>query len=244
MSAGRTRTGGPRRALRASLASCSPDDARAAVLAARGAAAEWTACTATGRGMVLYRLAEIMEARREELCAAAGQGRASPARTAAEVDAAIDRTIYYAGFCDKLQPLLASRDPVSGPHVAMTSVEPMGIVALLVARGAGLLGVVSVVLPAVAAGNVCVVVVAARDARPALAWRECLATCGLPAAAIQVLAGRPAELVPILANHPDVAAAHDASDVGARAARADPGQGLARIARFVRYTTFWHPVGM
>ena len=238
MSAGRTRTGGPRRAVRASLASCSPDDARAAVLAARGAAVDWAGCTATGRGSVLYRLAEIMEARREELLAAAGQG---GALAAAEVDAAIDRTIYYAGFCDKLQPLLASRDPVSGPHVAITSVEPMGVVAIVAPKGAGLLGVVSVVLPAVAAGNACVVVMAARDARPALAWCECLATCGLPAAAIQVLAGRPAELGAVLASHPDVAAAQDASDVGARAIRADPG--LAPIARFVRYTTLWHPVG-
>ncbi len=230
----RTGAGVPRRPL---------EDVRAAVIAARGAAVDWASRPAPSRGRVLYRLAEVMESRREGLRAAITSvpgGTRARAQAAAEVEAAIDRTIYYAGFCDKLEALLASRDPVSGPLLALTSVEPMGVVAIMTPERPVLLGLVSTVLPAIAAGNACVVVTSDGNARGTLAWGECLTACGLPAGVVEGLAG---DVRSNLANHPDVATIHDATRTDPAAMRAPGGQGLAFLARFVRSKTLWHPAG-
>ncbi len=244
-------------------------DARDAVAAAKGAAEAWAERSAYNRGQILYRLAEVMESRREELRVAlerAGErDGTSPER---EVDAAIDRAVYYAGFCDKFQALLASSNPVAGPHFGFSVPEPMGVVAIVAPPRPALLGLVSTVLPAVAGGNVCVVVASEDDPRTAIVWCECLATSDLPGGVVNVLTGRVREVAPHLAKHREVAAidvwtadaelralvereasasvkrtsVHDeaASDElgGAR------GQGLGFLERFQETKTVWHPVGV
>jgi acyl-CoA reductase-like NAD-dependent aldehyde dehydrogenase len=243
-------------------------DARDAVVAARAACEGWAARTAYNRGQILYRLAEVMESRREELHVSLVRGGDDEKHVAAEVDAAIDRAIYYAGFCDKFQALLASSNPVAGPHFGFSVTEPMGIVAVVAPKRPALLGLVSVVLPAVAGGNTCVVVAGSEDPRTAVVWCECLATSDLPAGVVNVLTGQPAELAPHLARHREVAAmdvwtqdgelaaaaAREGSDSvkrtslhgeeDARTLHTERGQGLGYIERFLETKTVWHPVGV
>ncbi len=243
-------------------------DAREAVAAAKASGASWAARPAYHRGQVLYRLAEMMESRRGELCVSLERGGDDEASAAREVDAAVDRVVYYAGFCDKFQALLASSNPVAGPHFAFSMPEPMGVVAVLAPPRPVLLGLVSVVLPALAGGNTCVILAGAEDPRTAVVWCECLATSDLPAGLVNVLTGRANEVAPHLAKHREVAAmdvwtadaelaetleregagsvkrtfVHGEED--AAALRSGRGQGLGFIERFLETKTIWHPVGM
>jgi acyl-CoA reductase-like NAD-dependent aldehyde dehydrogenase len=247
-------------------------DARDAVLAAKNAGDGWATRTAYGRGQILYRLAEVMESRREELRTSlergSGAGTDAAQQAAREVDMAIDRTVYYAGFCDKYPALLASHNPVAGPHFAFSLPEPMGVVAVLAPERPALLGLVSTVLPVVAGGNTCVVVAGGEDARTALVWCECLATSDLPGGVVNVLTGRAGDMVPHLSRHREVAAidawsadaamcaaverdgsgsvkrvrTHGAEAMGRLGA--EGGQGLGFIERFLETKTVWHPVGV
>jgi acyl-CoA reductase-like NAD-dependent aldehyde dehydrogenase len=242
-------------------------DARDAVAAARAAVEGWAARTAYNRGQILYRLAEVMESRRDELRASLVRGGVGARRAAQEADAAVDRAVYYAGFCDKFQALVASHNPVAGPHFGFSVPEPMGVVAIVAPARPPLLGLVSAVLPAIAGGNACVVVAGRDDPRTAVVWSECLATSDLPAGVVNVLTGDPSEIAPHLARHREVAAldvwvadadlsaslerdaagsvkrvrAHDAVD--ASRIETDAGQGLGFIESFLETKTVWHPVG-
>ncbi len=118
-------------------------DARDAVVAAKGAEAGWSARTAYNRGQILYRLAEVMESRRDELVLSLVRGGVIDRAAATEVDASIDRAVFYAGFCDKYQSLLASSNPVSGPHFGFSVPEPMGVIAVVAPERPALLGLVS-----------------------------------------------------------------------------------------------------
>jgi acyl-CoA reductase-like NAD-dependent aldehyde dehydrogenase len=242
-------------------------DARDAVLAARNAGDGWAARTAYNRGQILYRLAEVMESRRDELRASLERGGQEAEQAAREVESAVDRTVYYAGFCDKYQALVASLNPVTGPYFAFSVPEPMGVVAVVAPERPALLGLVSTVLPAVAGGNTCVVVAGSEDARTAVLWCECLATSDLPAGVVNVLTGRAAELALHLAGHREVSAIDAWSDDAALAAAVEregsgnvkrvgthgpeetgalasgAGQGLGFIERFLETKTVWHPVG-
>jgi acyl-CoA reductase-like NAD-dependent aldehyde dehydrogenase len=242
-------------------------DARDAVVAAKAAGESWAARTAYNRGQILYRLAEIMESRQGELKVSltrAGAGEESAVR---EVEAAVDRSVYYAGFCDKFQALLASGNPVAGPHFGFSLPEPMGIVAILAPPRPTLLGLVSSVLPIIAGGNTCVVLAGAEDPRTAVVWCECLATSDLPGGVINVLTGPAKEVAPHLAKHREVSSmdiwTDDADLAGAleressgnvkrvsvhqeeevAALPTDLGQGLGFIERFLETKTVWHPVG-
>jgi acyl-CoA reductase-like NAD-dependent aldehyde dehydrogenase len=187
------------------VAHASRKDVRDAVVAARAAHAKWADQTPALRGLVLYRLAEMMEARKTELAAqlVAG-GTVDDAEAAREVSATIDRTVWYAGWCDKYLALASTRNPVGGPHFNFSTPEPTGIVALLAPDEPALLGLVTAVLPALVSGNAVVVVVGERDPRTAVVFAECLATSDLPAGACNVLTGLRAELAPVLAGHMDV----------------------------------------
>jgi acyl-CoA reductase-like NAD-dependent aldehyde dehydrogenase len=187
------------------VARASRKDVRDAVVAARAAHAKWSEQTPALRGLVLYRLAEMMEARKAELAAqlVAG-GTADEPEAAREVTAAIDRTVWYAGWCDKYLALASTRNPVAGPHFNFSTPEPTGIVALLAPDEPALLGLVTAVLPVLVSGNAVVVVAGERDPRTAVVFAECLATSDLPAGAANVLTGTRAELGPVLAGHMDV----------------------------------------
>ena len=250
-------------------------DGRDAVLVAKNAGDGWAARTAYNRGQILYRLAEVMEARREELVQSlvrsADEGAAADLAKAAltEVDIAIDRAIFYAGFCDKYQSLVASSNPVAGPHFGFSVPEPMGVVAIVAPERPALLGLVSTILPVIAGGNTSVVVAGEADPRTAIVFCECLATSDVPGGVVNVITGRATEIAPHLAKHREVIALdawstdaalrqvleREGSDNVKRvkthaplsaAAWADErkGQGIGWIERFLETKTVWHPVGI
>ena len=241
-------------------------DIRDAVVAARAAHEKWSGQTPSNRGLVLYRLAEMMEARAQSLTAAlttGGTGDTAEARR--EVDAAIDRTVWYAGWCDKYVALASARNPVSGPHFNFSTNEPTGIVASIAPDEPALLGLVTVIVPALVAGNAVVAVASERDPRTAIEFAECIATSDLPSGACNVITGKRDELAPVLAAHMDVNALL-AVGVGA-AAEARLGElaaesvmrtvfepaperaawygarydDLERVLAFTEIKTIWHP---
>jgi len=248
----------------ASLAS--RKDARDAVIAARAAQRAWWKATAYNRGQVLYRIAEILEGRRgqfeDEVERAEG---VSGRRAAAQVDASIDRWVWYAGWSDKIAQVLGSTNPVAGPYFNFSVPEPTGVVAAVAPQRPSLLGLVSVVAPIIVSGNACVVIASAECPLPAITLAEVLATSDLPGGVVNVLTGAPAEIGPWLASHADVNALDlsgivddgVATEMAVAAAdtikrvlppttapdwAADPG--LGRISAFVEFTTVWHPQGV
>jgi acyl-CoA reductase-like NAD-dependent aldehyde dehydrogenase len=244
-------------------------DARDAVLAAKNAEAAWAGRTAFNRGQILYRLAEMMESRRGELETMLVSGGASEKNAVREVDASIDRAMFYAGFSDKFQALLASSNPVAGPHFNFSVTEPMGIIGIVAPQTPSLLGLVSTILPAIVGGNVAIAIASEEDPRTAIVWCECIATSDMPKGVINVLTGQAKEIAPILAKHREVIGmdvwtadtelaatiekegadnvkrvkAHrefsDADWYGERS-----GQGIGYIERFLENKTIWHPVGI
>jgi acyl-CoA reductase-like NAD-dependent aldehyde dehydrogenase len=243
----------------ASLAS--RKDARDAVVAARAAVSGWAGATAYNRGQVLYRIAELLEGRRdqfvEEIRASEG---VSAAAAGAQVDAAIDAWVWYAGWTDKFTQVAGSGNPVAGPYFNLSVPEPTGVVAVIAPQGVtggSLLGFVNVVAPILVAGNT--VVVIADETRPlsAITLAEVLATSDVPGGVVNVLTGSPAEIAPWLASHADVNAL-DLTGAGALAwvdleiAAADtlkrvippepgvPALTLHRILAFTETKTVWH----
>jgi acyl-CoA reductase-like NAD-dependent aldehyde dehydrogenase len=250
-------------ALLAYAAQASRKDARDAVVAARKAFAGWSAATAYNRGQILYRVAEMLEGRAAQFAAevaAADGGRAANAET--EVSVAIDRWVWYAGWSDKVAQVAGAANPVAGPYFNFSVPEPTGVVAIVAPAESSLLGLVSVVAPAIVTGNTAVVVASESRPLPAISLAEVLATSDLPAGVVNVLTGRTAELAPVLAGHMDVNAMDlTGVDVPARA----PLQRLAagnikrvsagnedwaaqpdtqRLMSFLEIKTVWHPAGI
>ena len=248
----------------ANAAQASRKDARNAVVAARKAVSGWAGATAYNRGQVLYRVAEVMESRREQLIAEvrAGEG-LTAARGAGVVDAAIDRWVWYAGWTDKIAQVTGNVNPVAGPYFNISAPEPTGVVAVVAPQGDSLLGLVSVVAPVVATGNTCVVVASQGHPLPAITLAECLATSDVPGGVVNILTGDPAETAPWLASHLDVNAidltgagdldwaALEAEAAGnlKRVRRPSPGEDLtatpplSRMTDFLETKTVWHPKG-
>ena len=249
----------------ANAALASRKDARDAVVAARKAFGGWSGATAYNRGQVLYRVAEVMEGRREQFVADVVAAEGLTARRAeAVVDAAIDRWVWYAGWSDKLAQVLGASNPVAGPYFNFSVPEPTGVVAVVAPQESSLLGLVSVVAPVIVSGNASVVVASEHRPLPAITLSEVLATSDLPGGVVNLLTGRAAEIAPWLAAHMDVNAIDLAGvdDAGLRrdleiAAAdnvkrvrrpdttdwsADPG--LSRVRSFLETKTVWHPIGV
>ncbi|WDZ89395.1 aldehyde dehydrogenase family protein [Nocardiopsis sp. HUAS JQ3] len=245
-------------------------DARDAVAAARKAFGGWSGRTAYNRGQILYRVAEMLEGRRDQFAARAavaqGLSRADAERV---VDAAVDRWVYYAGWTDKVAQVLGGANPVSGPYYNHSAPEPTGVVAVFAPRNAPLLGLTSVVAPVIATGNTAVVVASGDAPLAAIDLAEVLATSDLPGGVVNLLTGRVPELGPHLASHADVNALDltGAGDLAAEFERAaadtltrvlrpgpgsdggedawlDPDPGTARLKPFLETKTVWHPVGI
>lgn len=200
----------------ANASRASRKDARDAVVAARAAVPGWSGATAYNRGQVIYRVAEVMEGRAEQFAAevSAGEGlRLSQARTV--VAAAIDRWVWYAGWTDKLSQVVGGTNPVAGPYFDFSIPEPTGVVAVLAPQDSSLLGLVSVIAPALAGGNVVVVVSSQRRPLPAVTLAEALATSDVPGGVVNLLTGSAAEIGPWLAEHADVNAIDLTGTVGA-----------------------------
>jgi Aldehyde dehydrogenase family len=252
----------PGGALLAQAAQASRKDARDAVVAARRAFGGWSGATAYLRGQVLYRVAELLEGRRLQFAAEIvnSEGLDLPA-AADQVDRAIDRWVWYAGWPDKVAQVAGAANPVAGPYFNFSVPEPTGVVAVVAPAESSLLGLVSVVAPVIATGNTVVVVASEDRPLPAVTLTEVLATSDVPAGVVNVLTGRTAELAPVLAAHMDVNAI-DVSGV-ARAGRAElerlaagnvkrvfaAGEdwavppGPRRMLAFLEIKTVWHPVG-
>jgi acyl-CoA reductase-like NAD-dependent aldehyde dehydrogenase len=232
------------------VARASRKDVRDAVRAARSALPGWAALTAYNRGQVLYRLAEMMETRAADLEVACS-GRS-------EVEAAIDRTVWYAGWADKLAQVIGSSNPVAGPYFDFTIPEPTGVVAILAPSDPPLLGLVSRTLPALVGGNTVVVVAGEPAAIAAVELAEALATSDFPGGSVNVLTGFADELAPWLAGHMDVNAIdlsgvdgptveleRSAAENVKRVIRADAdAQSPWEISRFLELKTVWHPIGL
>jgi acyl-CoA reductase-like NAD-dependent aldehyde dehydrogenase len=232
------------------VALASRKDARDAVRAARAAFPRWSGMTAYNRGQVLYRLAEMMEARAGDLAAFAG-GRD-------DVDRSIDRVVWYAGWADKLAQALGGANAVAGPYFNFTVPEPTGVVATLAPDEPPLEGLVSRVLPALVSGNAVVAVASDSSPLAAIELAEAVATSDMPGGALNILTGRRAELAPILAGHADVnaidltGATGDVAELERLAAgnvkrivrgMAD-GESLWEIEPLVEMKTVWHPIGV
>jgi acyl-CoA reductase-like NAD-dependent aldehyde dehydrogenase len=232
------------------VARASRKDVRDAVSAARAAQGKWASATAYNRGQVIYRVAEMMEARAGEF-AALCSGRD-------EVERSIDRLVWYAGFADKLAQVIGSSNPVAGPYFNFTIPEPTGVVALVAPETPPLLGLVSRIAPALTGGNAIVALASEGEPLAAIELAEALATSDVPGGVVNLLTGYRAELAPWLASHMDV----NAIDLtGADGLRADlevaaaenvkrvvvgrpDGQSLTDIASFLELKTVWHPIGV
>lgn len=179
-------------------------DLRDAVTAARKALPGWRGATAYLRGQILYRMAEMMEGKREELAAALVVGGEKPAAARREVDAAIDRLIGYAGWADKYAQVLGCNNAVAGPYYNFTVPEPTGVVAVVAPDEPGLLGLISLCAPALCAGNAVVAVASEKHPIAAAVLAEVFATSDLPGGVLNLLTGTRDELVPVIAGHRDI----------------------------------------
>lgn len=180
-------------------------DARDAVVAARKAFGGWSGATAYNRGQILYRVAEMLEGRREQFVREVADAEGlSKSKAAAVVDAAIDRWVWYAGWTDKIGQIVGGANPVAGPFFNLSTPEPTGVVTVLAPQKSSFLGLVSVIAPVIATGNTAVVVASADAPLPALSLGEVLATSDLPGGVVNILSGRTAELAAPLASHQDV----------------------------------------
>ena len=259
-------------ALLAFAAQASRKDARDAVTAARKAFSGWSGATAYNRGQVLYRVAELLEGRAGQFAAevAAAEGLAQAAAEQA-VAAAIDRWVWYAGWPDKVAQVAGAANPVAGPYFNFSVPEPAGVVAVLAPAGPSLLGLVSVLAPAIATGNAAVVVASEARPLPAITLTEVLATSDVPAGVVNVLTGRTAELAPVLAAHMDVNAIDLTGALAPAGASDQDGADRAELERlaagnvkrvyaaaddwatapsprrmlaFTETKTVWHPIGI
>lgn len=248
-------------------------DLRDAVRIARKAQPGWAARTAMNRGQILYRVAELMEGRRDQFVAevAAAEG-LRDARAAEVVERAIDRWVWYAGWADKIAQILGSSNPVAAPYFNFTIPEPTGVVGVVAPETSSLLGLVSRLAPPLVSGNTVVLLTSEARPLPAVTLTEVLATSDVPGGVVNVLTGRRAELVPVLAAHVDVDALDtwgvpDAMRLETEQLAADDVKRLSRrstkvdearfdwlddraterpewIAAFLEMKTVWHPIGV
>jgi acyl-CoA reductase-like NAD-dependent aldehyde dehydrogenase len=229
-------------------------DVRDAVAAARKASASWAARTAYNRGQILYRAAEALESRGEGL----GVGRG-------EVEASVDVLLHYAGWADKLQPVLGGINPVAAPFLSFSLPEPTGVVGVIAPDQPALLGLVAELAPALAAGNVVVAVLSHEQPLPGLDLAEALGVSDVPAGVINLLSGRRAELAAALGAHRDLNAIVDAAGDAELSAELDRlasetikrarhssaattydeaiEDALERLVAVTELKTAWHPVG-
>ncbi|OPF73844.1 aldehyde dehydrogenase [Streptomyces antioxidans] len=238
-------------------------DARDAVVAARKAFGGWSGATAYNRGQILYRVAEMLEGRRGQFVAEVAEAEGlSKSKAGLQVDTAIDRWVWYAGWSDKVAQIAGAANPVAGPYFNLSTPEPTGVVAVLAPQESSFLGLVSVIAPAIVTGNTAVVVAGERAPLPALSLGEVLATSDLPGGVVNVLSGRTAEIAAPLASHQDVNAIdlagadpelateleRAAAENLKRVLRPQPvdwtaAPDTARLLTFLETKTVWHPTG-
>lgn len=253
----------------AHLCRASRKDLRNAVVVARKAQGGWAKRTGFNRAQILYRMAEMLEGQRARFVDALVTRAAYDAdEAAAEVDAAIDRLVWYAGWGDKFAQAFGSINPVAGPYFDFSMPEPTGVVSVFAPENAPLLGLISTITPVIISGNTCVVVASGVASSIAIDLAEVLALSDLPGGVVNLLTGQRDELVPHAATHQDIDALLIAGptdehhrlveteaattmkrvkvvdDLDRAAWRDDAAQSPMRILPFVEFKTAWHPMGM
>lgn len=250
----------------ANIPQCTRKDLRNAVEAAAKAGPGWAKRSAFNRGQILYRLAEMMEARAIELTEAVTLSGASKAEAAREVTASIERVVHYAGWTDKYEAILGSVNPVTSAHFNFTVTEPMGIIGVIAPDDAPLLALISLILPAITSGNCVVALASTAQPYPSILLGEMLATCDLPGGVVNLLTGLRSEMLPTFATHEHIRAlsgavnAEDRKTLKLGAAEsvkrvrllkaeepidwfADKMQSVEEIRALIEFKTTWHPVG-
>lgn len=248
----------------ANAALASRKDARDAVTAARKAFGGWSSRTAYNRGQVVYRIAEMLEGRRSQFVDEVARSEGlTPRRAEGVVDASTDRLVWYAGWADKVAQVVGNANPVAGPYFDFSLPEPTGVVAVVAPQTSSLLGLVSVIAPAIVTGNTTVVLAAEKRPLPAITLTEVMATSDLPGGVVNMLTGKVTEVAPWLASHMDVngldlAGVEDAGlsrdlEVAAadnlkrvlrpREERWTETPDLSRMLWALETKTVWHPIG-
>lgn len=250
----------------ANIPQCTRKDVRNAVEAAAKAGPGWAKRTPYNRGQIIYRLAEMIEARKADLADALAVGGASKSAAGREITATIDRLVYYAGWADKYEQVLGNVNPVASPHFNFTVTEPMGIIGLLAPEAAPLLALVSLVAPAITSGNTVVALASTTQPYPAIVLGEMLATSDLPGGVVNLLTGYRKEMVPTFATHTHfravagVANAEERKAIKLAAADSvkrvklakaeepidwfsDQAQSLYELRDLLEFKTTWHPIG-
>jgi aldehyde dehydrogenase (NAD+) len=251
----------------ANVPQCTRKDVRNAVEAAAKAGPGWAKRTGYNRGQILYRLAEMLEARSAEMAASLQLGGATEAAARQETAAAVDRLIYYAGWADKYEQVLGNVNPVAGPYFNFTVTEPMGIVGVIAPDPAPLLALISLLAPVIVSGNTAVALASETQPYPAISLGEMLATSDLPGGVVNLLTGYRKEMVPTFATHTHfralsaVASAADRKALALGAAESvkrvhlvpaedktdwsdEAAQSLYAIREFLEFKTTWHPIGV
>lgn len=194
----------PKNEVMANICLSSRKDFRNAVVAARAAFSGWCERAAFNRSQILYRIAEMLEGRTDQFTKELIMQGVKAKDAATEVTASIDRLVYYAGWCDKYSQLFSSVNPVSSPHFNFSVPEPMGVVAVIADENSSLLGLVSVIAPIIAGGNVCIVLASEKKPLCAVTFAEVLATSDLPGGVVNILTGNSKELHTHFSSHMDV----------------------------------------
>ncbi|MEC9033842.1 MAG: aldehyde dehydrogenase family protein [Actinomycetota bacterium] len=244
--------------LLATSSKASRKDIRDSVRAARSAQDPWASRTAYNRGQILYRIAEMMEARRNEFITVLESTGAKRKEAVEQVEEAIDRWVWYAGWADKIHHVLGTVNPVAGPYFNFTMPEPTGVVAVVAPEEPALLGLVSRLAPIIVSGNTTVVVIDAEAGLAAVTLAEVLATSDLPGGVVNLLTGDKQELLPWILGHLDInsvdltgapndidhAVLEESAVNVKRTVWGDPAdESPYVIADFLEMKTVWHPIG-
>jgi len=240
---------------------CSRKDLRNAVESAAKAGSGWARRTPYNRAQILYRIAEMLESRSDEMAKAIGDSASSSSR---ELRATIDRIVHYAGWADKYEQVLGSVNPVASPHFNFTVTEPMGIVGIIAPETPALLGLLSLILPAIVSGNSVVALASGTSPYPSILLGEILAVSDLPGGVVNLLTGNRAELLPTFATHEHIraiaAVADKAESTLLQEGAADRVKRVVihppatdwfspehdspyAIRNFTEAKTIWHPIG-
>ena len=236
-------------------------DVRNAVTAARKAFGSWSERSAFNRGQIIYRIAEMLEGRKEQFILELQKQGSTKAEAEKEVILAIDRIVYYAGWCDKYNQVLSAVNPVSSSHFNFTTCESMGIVGVLAPQTTSLIGLVSLLIPAICSGNTAILIASEKLPLCAITFAEVLNSSDVPGGVVNILTGKTEELLPVLASHMDVNAliSESLGSLEIETAKAavdnlkrkftynadwssEKSQGLYYISDCLELKTTWHPI--
>lgn len=188
----------------ANMCMASRKDFRNSVVIARKAQNSWASASALNKGQILYRIAEMLEGRKEQFIAELILQGESKSKAINEVETSIDRLVYYAGWSDKYQQLFSAVNPVASAHFNFSNVEPVGVVAMIAPESQSLLGLVSVIAPAIVGGNTVIVLASESKALTAISFAEVLHASDVPGGVVNILTGNKKELLEHMASHMDV----------------------------------------